>query len=248
MEPLLPILFAAVVGFSHSFEADHLLAVSNIVTKRQSVWLAVKDGIAWGLGHTSTIFIIGLLIIVFKVGIGEQVFQYLEATVGVMLIALGLFRLRYLRQGGRVERPHLHAEDFFFWRKKKPESTTTAPFNFQPASVSGMNVQQLHLAPPAEGHGLAYGVGLVHGLAGSGSLIVLVMSQIQRIDHSILYLLIFGAGSIAGMLLASGLFSLPFSKKLSSQRWLQFALTLLSSVLCIGYGVLVVLENLGVSL
>ncbi len=245
MESLFPILFAAVVGFSHSFEADHLLAVSNIVTKRDSVWLAIKDGIAWGLGHTSTIFIVGMLIIAFKIGIGEQIFHYLEASVGLMLIILGAFRLNFMRKNGRAAHLHIHLDDLLFWKKKKPESLPGAPFNFQPASIAGMNVQQLQLAPANQGHHLAYGIGLVHGLAGSGTLVVLVMSQIQRIDYSMLYLLVFGAGSIVGMLLASGLFSLPFSKKLSSQHWLQRSLTLISSVLCIGYGFMVVLENLG---
>ncbi|MBL7796273.1 MAG: urease accessory protein [Saprospiraceae bacterium] len=245
MESILPIFFAAVVGFSHSFEADHLLAVSNIVTKRNSIWLAVKDGIAWGLGHTSTIFVIGLLIIVFKVGIGEQVFHYLEAAVGLMLITLGVFRLYFLQKNGRAVHTHLHPEDLFFWKKKRPQSQVVAPFNFSGAPRSGFEAQHLQLDTGYKGHQLAYGVGLVHGLAGSGALVVLVMSQIQRIDLSILYLLIFGIGSVAGMLLASGLFSLPFSKKLSSHRWLQLGLALLSSVLCIGYGAMVVLENLG---
>ena len=61
MEASVPLLFAAMIGFTHAFEADHLVAVSNIVTKRDKLLLAVKDGIYWGLGHTSTIFLIGLL-------------------------------------------------------------------------------------------------------------------------------------------------------------------------------------------
>lgn len=246
MESLLPVLFAAVVGFSHSFEADHLLAVSNIVTKRNSVWLAVKDGIAWGLGHTSTIFVIGMLMIVFKVGIGEHIFHYLEAAVGLMLITLGIFRLNVLRKNGYTPHTHFHAEDLFFWKKKRPGANMApAPFNFHQAPHTNLAAQQLQLDTERSGHQLAYGVGLIHGLAGSGTLVVLVMSQIQRIDLSILYLLVFGIGSVAGMLLAGGLFSLPFSKRLSSHHWLQVGLALLSSVLCIGYGAMVVLENLG---
>ncbi|MGI9160606.1 MAG: urease accessory protein, partial [Saprospiraceae bacterium] len=70
------------------------------------------------------------------------------------------------------------------------------------------------------------------------------MSQIQRLDHSMLYLLIFGVGSIAGMLLASGIFSLPFSKKISQNTLLATALTVVSSLLCIGYGVWVIAKNM----
>ena len=66
METSFPLLFAAVVGFGHAFEADHLVAVGNIVTKRDKLPLAIKDGIFWGLGHTSTIFLIGLIMIIGK--------------------------------------------------------------------------------------------------------------------------------------------------------------------------------------
>jgi high-affinity nickel permease len=246
MESLIPILFAAIVGFSHAFEADHLLAVSNIVTKRNSVWLAVKDGIAWGLGHTSTILIIGVLIIGFKVGISEQVFAYLEASVGLMLIGLGIFRLYFLSKTGQAHHTHFHLDNLFFWKKKKQEHRYVAPYSTNKANMANLQIDQLQLASAPKGHHLAYGVGLIHGLAGSGTLVVLVMSQIQRIDHSILYLLIFGIGSVAGMLLAGGIFSLPFSKNLSNHKYLQIGLTVISSILCIGYGALVVAENLQV--
>jgi len=93
MENLIPILLAAVVGFGHAFEADHLLAVSSIVAKRNNVVLAIKDGIFWGLGHTSTIVIIGMVIIIGKATFLNGYFSYFEAAVGIMLIVLGITRL-----------------------------------------------------------------------------------------------------------------------------------------------------------
>lgn len=239
MESAFPLLFAAVVGFGHAFEADHLLAVSNIVTKRNSILLAIKDGIAWGLGHTSTIFLVGLVIIAGKVAVAEQTFHYLEASVGFMLISLGLFRLRYMWKTGRSFYLHLHLEDMDFW--KKHSGKVKGPV--QNPRLTAPSIEQLQYAPPADNHRLAYAIGLVHGLAGSGALVLLVMSQIPGPGHALLYLLIFGVGSIGGMLLASGVFSLPFSKKLSANTRLQLGLTLLSSLLCIGYGLHVICEN-----
>lgn len=205
METAFPLLFAAVVGFSHAFEADHLVAVSNIVTKRDRLIHAIKDGIYWGLGHSSTIFAIGLLIIVGKATFLNGYFGYLEALVGFMLIGLGAFRFyRLFGEKAADSKPHYHQE----------------------------------------GHGLAYGVGLIHGLAGSGAMVLLVMSEIKGNWDSMIYLLIFGLGSVAGMLLAAGLFSLPFSKRMADKPALQQALTALSSLLCIGYGCLVVYENI----
>jgi high-affinity nickel permease len=88
-----PLLLTIYAGFIHAFEADHLLAVSNIVSQRNSMKSSLKDEIFWGLGHSSTIFFIGLLMIIFKVSISESSFHYFEATVGVMLIALAIYRL-----------------------------------------------------------------------------------------------------------------------------------------------------------
>ncbi len=203
MEPTIPFLVAGMVGFSHAFEADHLVAVSNIVTRRQKVWEAAKDGLFWGLGHTSTIFIIGVLMILMGVTVKESQFSLMEAFVGLVLIALGIFRL-----AGAHKRPEYHTHD-------------------------------------AEGkYHLAYGVGLVHGLAGSGAIVLLVMTEIQGSLNGLLYLLIFGLGSVLGMLLAAGLFSLPFSRKVTNSRLLQRTLIYASSLLCIGYGIFILVENL----
>jgi len=204
MEAFLPILFAGVLGFSHAFEADHLVAVGNIVSQRQNTVLAIKDGIYWGLGHSSTILIIGIMMIIGRLAVPNVTWSFLEAAVGVMLIVLGVFRV--LQMGNPRFQGHDHGEGHH--------------------------------------HHLAYGVGLVHGLAGSGAMVLLVMSEIHGNVQSVLYLLIFGLGSVLGMLVAAGIFSLPFSRKITANAHIQMGLILLSSLLCIGYGIWVVYENL----
>ena len=92
-------------------------------------------------------------------------------------------------------------------------------------------------------HQLAYGVGLVHGLAGSGALAVLVMAQITSPFEGLAYLLIFCGGCIGGMFVAAGLFSVPFSKKIIQAPKLQNALVVGSSLLCLLYGGKVIFEN-----
>lgn len=208
MHTLLPLLFAGVVGFTHAFEIDHLLAVSSIASRRSSVLKAIKDGIYWGLGHTSTIMIIGVAMILAKVMITEHTFHYFEAGVGFMLILLGAQRI------------------YKTWEHEQNHALA----------------HQHHEEP--HGHRLAYGVGLVHGLAGSGTLVLLVMTELESAWQGIVYLLIFGVGSIAGMLLASGIFSLPFSPKVSDSPRLHRGLALLSSLLCIGFGCKVIFQNL----
>ena len=191
-------------GFTHAFEADHLLAVSNIVTNRDKTKSAIKDGIYWGLGHSSTILLIGLIMIFLKIQIKENVFHFFEAGVGFLLILLAIFRLhKFISEKDRIAK-HSH----------------THP------------------------HHLAYFVGLVHGLAGSGALVVLVMTQIQSTIEGLLYLSIFGVGSMCGMLVASGLLSIPFTKKMVGSNSLQIAMILLSCTLCIIFGGIIVHDNL----
>jgi cytochrome c biogenesis protein CcdA len=202
-----PLLAATTIGFSHAFEADHLVAVSNIVTRRNNVLLALKDGIFWGLGHTSTILIVGSIFILGKFAFNENSFRYFEAFVGFMLIVLGLYRLLKIYQNPYIKPHHLHS-------------------------------------PQTHNHKLAYGIGLIHGLAGSGALTLTILTTIKGSLNGILYLIIFGLGSVAGMMLAAGFFSVPFSQKLMNNSTIRLILTVFSSVLCIGLGYFVIYKNL----
>ena len=209
MHSFLTLLLAGGVDFTHAFEIDHLLAVSSIVNRRKSMTLAVKDGIFWGLGHTSTILLIGVMMILMQVAVSERTFHLFEAGVGVMLAMLGLQRIWEIR---RLKAKHAQA----------------------------------HIHHTDHNHRLAYGVGLVHGLAGSGTLVLLVLTQMKSSWEGISYLLIFGLGSVLGMLLASGMFFLPFSQSISRNFTLQRGLTLLSALLCIVFGCRVAFENLNI--
>ncbi|WP_210518811.1 urease accessory protein [Hymenobacter terricola] len=205
MNAAFPVVVALVAGFAHAFEADHLVAVSNIVTRRTTARAAIKDGVFWGLGHTSTILLVALVFLLGRLVLHLGTFRYLEASVGLMLVGLGggrLWKMRHLRIAG-----HAHAEPAF---------------------------------------SLAYGVGMVHGLAGSGALLLSVLTQIKSSWDGIRYLLIFGAGSVAGMMVAAGIFSLPFSVAILQSSGLRTALSVVSSVLCVGLGLKVLYQNLTV--
>lgn len=212
----LSIFMTVYAGFAHAFETDHLLAVSNIVTGRNKSRLAVKDGLFWGLGHSATIFLIGILMLVMRYQLNAVVFTYLEAAVGFMLLLLGLYRL--LR-----------------WYKTR--------IALQAVAVNG-NAVIIEQAGHGHTHLPAFGVGMVHGLAGSGSLMLIVMSQMATVSEGLMGLLLFGAGSVAGMMLAAGMLSIPFSQKILQWRGLQTALLLLSAGLCIFFGCWIMYKNL----
>jgi high-affinity nickel permease len=209
-----PLLLTLYAGFTHAFEADHLLAVSNIVSRRTDFKLSLKDGIYWGLGHASTIFFIGILMIMFKLGISTQYFHYFEAAVGLMLMVLAVYRLiKFYQSNKMILHTQIHVHN-------------------------GTAYKRQHT------HSLAFNVGLMHGIAGSGALVVVVMSQMKGPIDGLTYLLLFGAACIAGMMLAAGLFSIPFSKKMIQARTLQGLLVMASSFLCLLYGSKVIYENL----
>jgi cytochrome c biogenesis protein CcdA len=198
MQALLPILFAFVVGMGHAFEPDHLLAVSQLVAKRDNMLLAVKDGLYWGLGHTTTLVIFGGIIMLGKVTFLQS--GYFEAAVGLLLITMGIGRL-----------------------------TNKANFNL------GQQVKYQH--------SFAYAIGLLHGLAGSGALVLLVMSELRDPLQSLAYILVFGLGSIVGMFGAAALMNIPFTSRMRISRVLTSTVIVISSLLSIGYGSWMVYAN-----
>lgn len=198
---MLGTFLALSTGFMHAFEADHVLAVSNIVSVRESIKSSIKDGVLWGLGHSSTIILVGILMMVLRVGLNERHFSYLEASVGLMLISLAALRLRKL-----------------FFRKS--------------------NVIK------SEPHYFSYMVGLMHGLAGSGALVLVLVTQVSSSLEGMIYLLFFGFGATLGMLLASLFLSLPFSKGLVVSPLVRTGFVLTSCSLCLALGGKIIVENL----
>ena len=197
MDGGISLAFATIIGFSHAFEADHILAVSTLVSQSQSTKKLATSGFIWGLGHTSTILAIGLLLIIFQVNSLTAWFEYFEIFVGLMLIFLGVYRLFQLRK------------------------------------------------PPSESHNHtsnkeAYNIGLVHGLAGSGALILLVMADMRSEIQALSYLLLFGLGSAVGMAVAASVLRIPLLVNKGGDNRKKIFIWI-SSSLCIGYGIYILL-------
>jgi len=189
------------LGLQHALDPDHLIAVSTIVSEHKSLKWASLIGAFWGLGHTTTLFIVGLLVIGLRLTIPPHVAGGLELLVAAMLIILGI---NVLRKAFGVERMHLHTHSH------NPE--THAHFH------AHENPRQDHAHPhPFKAMRRPFIVGMVHGLAGSAALMLLVLSTIEAPLAALAYIVIFGLGSVGGMLLLSGIISLPFV--LTAQRF-----------------------------
>jgi MFS family permease len=186
--------FGFVLGLKHAVEVDHLAAVSTIVSERKSLLSSMVVGGLWGVGHTISLLIAGFLVILLHVEISERMALLLEFCVGLMLIALGANALRKLWRGGHL---HLHMHSH------------GGRAHVHPHIHNGKQETEAHTH-----HGLRPGmrpllVGMVHGLAGSAALMLLVLSTITRPLVGFVYIVIFGIGSIGGMMIMSALVSLP---------------------------------------
>lgn len=201
------------LGLKHAAEPDHLAAVSTIVSERKNVWSASLIGALWGIGHTVSILIAGILVIFLNFQIGERLAQVLEFCVALMLIGLGIDALRKVVRGGQIH-----------WHVHKHGGVT----HIHPHVHQAADVHSHESAPETTHHGLKLSprpllVGMVHGLAGSGALMLLVLSTIPSTAVGIAYLLIFGAGSIGGMMIMSLIVGLPFHlavKRFTRAEWL----------------------------
>ena len=194
------LVFGLLFGLKHAVEADHLAAVSTIVSERKSILSSALVGGMWGIGHTISLLVAGIVVIVLQVEIGARLASALEFGVALMLVALGINALRKLMRSGTL---HFHQHQHFGHAHLHPHLHDVTSGN----SASEIVDADTH-------HGLRIGVrpllvGMVHGLAGSAALMLLVLSTIKSQLVGMAYIGVFGIGSIGGMMLMSALVGLP---------------------------------------
>lgn len=202
--------FGFLLGLKHAFDTDHIAAVSAI-SKNTSIKKSSLSGVFWGLGHAISLLVIGFIVLLFKIRIPEKLGLSLELIVGVMLVILGLNVLITVNKNKAHFHKHKHGKE------------------------EHMHFHS-HLITEKHGHNhQSFFIGLVHGLAGSAALTLLILTTIDSLFAGVTYILIFGIGSIIGMVLVSNLVSLPFrliSKKLEiSHKILRLGTSFISIIL-----------------
>ncbi len=194
-----------VLGIKHAIEPDHVIAVSTIASHSKRLSRSSLSGVFWGIGHTATLFLIGVLFILLKGEIPEKWAMSLEFLVGVMLVYLGI------RAVGFVKNVQVHEGE--------------------------------------HGHSTSYAksavVGLIHGLAGSGAMILLTMNTVDSLWEGAFYILIFGAGTIVGMLLFTTLIGIPFVLS-ANKLTLNKKLTQITGIVSVAFG-MYYMYNLGIT-
>ena len=233
--PFLIIVAGLMIGLIHAFEPDHLSAVSTQLLKNNNNTSGSKKldlrnltiissfrGALWGMGHTSSIILIGLLIAGLSLNIPDDFFISAEVVVGFMLITLGIFTFT---NKSIFKQKHIHPHKH----------------------SNGISHTHSHSHNEDHKHGhKAYLIGCVHGIAGSGSLVALFASTMNGFDMMIYFLILFGIGSIIGMTVASGVIGLPFillSKMNSATKYLRYAIASITFIIGLNIVFSVGLDN-----
>lgn len=194
------------LGLRHALEADHLAAVATLATRSRGIGRTMLQGAAWGLGHALTLLGVGGACLLLGLEVPPRVAHLLEAGVGVMLVGLGIGVLRRLarrRIHVHVHRHddgavHLHAHGHGAGEAHDPARHAHGHPHGHVPGASGLHLPWR-----------AIGVGMVHGLAGSAALLLLVASTLSSPGVGLLYILCFGLGAIAGMAALSAVLALP---------------------------------------
>lgn len=215
-----------VIGLRHALDTDHLAAVSTIVSERKNLFSSLLIGGLWGIGHTISLLIAGVAVIFLNLKI-EKYEKPLEFCVALMLIGLGLNVLIKLARGGKI---HFHEHDHGGHHHVHPHLHDGQP-EPEPHTHHGF---KLSLRPVI--------IGLVHGLAGSAALMLAVLATIKSTALAFAYIIIFGIGSIGGMMIMSLVLSLPLHLTVASFTRTNWAVRALAGVFSLGFGLFMAYE------
>lgn len=203
------------LGVKHAFEADHVAAVSTFSARTHSFKKSILTGIVWGVGHTIVLLVAGLVVLLFKVRIPDHVSVILEFGVGIMLVFLGIRTLRI------KDEIHAHSHN-------------------HEGGIKHTH-QHLHTREP-RGYLSTFIVGSIHGLAGSGSFMLIFLSNIQKLLTGLTYILIFGLGSIGAMALMSFVISIPVVVGSKSHNKVERYIRMLSGLISTLLGLYIMYE------
>ncbi|WP_437275576.1 high-affinity nickel-transport family protein [Sorangium sp. So ce375] len=215
--PLLLLGFS--LGVRHATDADHVIAVATVVSRVRSLGTALRIGAMWGVGHTLTLMLIGGAILLFGLVVPPHVGLAMELAVALMLIGLGGYHLARLYRAVRRGEPPAHGADHAHGHR-----------------------DDLGWADRVFGGSRLYSsfrpllIGVIHGLAGSAAVALLVLTTVRDPRWGIGYIALFGVGTIAGMTLITGVLALPFAYARARTSGIHNAFGAVASLLSVGFG------------
>ncbi len=211
---MLSLLFIGfLIGMRHALEADHVAAVASLATSTNSLKSAVTHGAVWGMGHTIALFMFGSIVILTDSVMPENLAMGLEFAVGIMLLLLGIDVIRKMLRDKVHFHTHQHGNNKQHFHAHKHQNETIGSTRHNAG-----NHQHTHtnLFPRK-----ALFIGLMHGMAGSAALILLTLQTVSSPLTGLLYMLLFGFGSIIGMAVLSVVIAVPLRHSAKGLTWLN---------------------------
>jgi high-affinity nickel-transport protein len=236
------------LGMRHATDPDHVVAVTTIVSRQNKIGRAALTGIVWGVGHTITILLVGTAIILFGLVIPTRLGLSMEFSVALMLVALGLANVVAFVRSVRTlaknhdatETAHAHAHNHPSLGHKHSHEQDPGTRGPETASLARMDrwfggsSMYRHLRPLL--------VGIVHGLAGSAAVALLVLTTIRDPRWAVAYLLIFGVGTVAGMMLITMSIASAFNFLGRKHASFNVRLGLASGLLSLAFGLVLIYQ------
>jgi ABC-type nickel/cobalt efflux system permease component RcnA len=223
------ILLGFLIGMQHAMEADHVAAVASLATRGNSLSKAVRQGAAWGVGHALTLVLIGSIVLTMDTLVPENFAQMLELAVGFMLVLLGMDVLHRLMR----ERIHFH--------RHVHDATIHIHAHSHEPGIPHSDDPHQHEHPQVFPLRALF-VGMMHGMAGSAALIILALNSVSSLAQGVLYIALFGIGSILGMALLAAVISLPLRYSSRSLTWAHNGLKAAVGMITIGLGSMLIYD------
>jgi cytochrome c biogenesis protein CcdA len=214
----LPLLLATglVLGLLHSLDADHVVAVSTLLCNTTSLRKSIASATAWGTGHSVTLLLSGLLVLVLRVAIPENIANYLELPGGIVLILLGVFLIKSVITH-KTNVPHEHQHTHL--------------------DSNGKSIVHTH----AHVH-KSMAAGVLQGLGGSAAIMLVTLTTVPSAELGLIYILIFGLGVILGMVSVACLISSLLSLTTSRLQNVHEKIKAITGTISIGFGIFIILQ------
>ncbi len=256
------LLLGLLLGFRHATDADHVIAIATIVSRQRTLRGSALIGAAWGVGHTLTILAVGGAIILFGVVIPPRLGLAMELAVGGMLVLLGVLTLtgmgRVIRTAatpyagglppalthahahGPHPHDHPHAHGDYVHRHSHGQGDREHGHGEDQTPLAALDAKLGGLAPYQWLRPLV--VGIVHGLAGSAAVALLVLTIVRDPVWGMVYLLLFGAGTVGGMMLITVVLSAPFAFTWSKLPRFNWQLRVASGLVSFAFGLVLIYQ------
>jgi high-affinity nickel permease len=236
------------LGMRHATDPDHVIAVTTIVTRQRQLGRAAMTGAFWGVGHTLTIFAVGAMIILFNVVIPTRVGLSMEFSVALMLVVLGIMNVAaFMRSASAISaeasdavhvHPHAHGDYIHTHAHGHSAEAHSHSSGSTPLALLDRLFGKLAIYRPVR----PFIVGVVHGLAGSAAVALLVLAAIPNPRWAVAYLLVFGAGTVGGMMLITMSIASAFTFMGKGRQKFSQRLALVSGLLSLAFGLSLVYQ------